>query len=124
MLDSTGRWILGHLEYRVCALLALGVVALFVAWRKHGSGSWPSILELCQVAFGFLSILGGVLVGVVFLLTRPPAISELSTDKLVLIGVITPMATLYLGCRQISAAFFPTKVLPPDLDQRDQDKGS
>ena len=119
-LDSIGRWLLGHFDYRVCALVALGAVAVFVVWRRQSTGTWPSIPQLFQVAFGSLSILGGGLVGVIFLLTKPPAVGELSADKLGLIGIITVIATFYLGCAQVSAAFSPPKPAPPG-ENRPQD---
>ena len=112
MRNAIGRWLLSELDFQICGLLALALGGVFVVWRKWRSGSVPPITDLFHVALGSLSILGSLLLVAIFLLTSPPAVSELSTDKLVLIGVVTPITVFYLGCKQLGAAFFPK---PPPL---------
>jgi hypothetical protein len=88
MLDSVGRWLLRHFDYRVCGLLTLVLVMAFLGKRKWAQGGWPPILETLLAAASFLFILGGLLVMVVFLFTKPPAIDDLSPTTLSLIGIL------------------------------------
>jgi hypothetical protein len=124
MLDSVGRWLLRHFDYRVCGLLTLVLVMAFLGKRKWAQGGWPPILETLLAAASFLFILGGLLVMVVFLFTKPPAIDDLSPTTLSLIGIFVPIATGYLGWDKLHGAFFPSKPPPPESGEAQSDRNA
>ena len=107
MLDSVGRWFLREVDYRVCGLVVLAVVLFFVFWRRRQYRSWPSVDDCVKLVSSLLGIAGGLLVCAVFLLTKPPAIEELSGLWLAAIGLIVPVVTIFYGAPRLKALFFP-----------------
>ena len=67
-----------------------------------------AVMNAC---FGFMSFFGGLAVGVILLFTKPPAFELLSQESLPIIGLVTLIATTYLGVTQVISNLFPDK--PP-----------
>jgi hypothetical protein len=117
-LDSTGRWILREIDYRYYGLLIAAILVVFTVWRRWSYKSWPSKGDLEKLVIGLLAIIAGLNVGIVFLMTKPPAVDALSGTALVSIGLITLIGSLAYGAPLLWALFFPPQVPPPP----DQDK--
>ncbi len=103
-LDHFGRAFVQLFDYRIAALFTL----IGVAVHRKRTGVIPSMPATLNACVGFLSIFGGVAVGVILLFTNPPAFELLSHESLGLIGVVTLLSTLYLGVTQIRANLFPS----------------
>ena len=106
-LDHFGRAFIQLIDYRIAALLALLLTLIGVAIHRKRAGVMPSMPATMNACVGFLSIFGGLGIGVILLFTSPPAFELLSHESLGLIGVVTLLSTLYLGVTQIRANLFP-----------------
>jgi hypothetical protein len=102
-----GRWFLREVDYRVCGLVVLVIVLFFVFWRRWQYRSWPSKDDCFKVVVSLLGIAGGLPVCAVFLLTKPPAIQDLSGLSLAAIGLLVPIVTLAYGLPRLRVLFFP-----------------
>jgi len=87
-LDSAGRTILHASDYRIVAIIALVACAGFWLLRKKQGASAPDIAEFLRLVASLFSIFGALTIGVVFLLTRPPAIELVSPETLAIVGVV------------------------------------
>ena len=96
-MDSIGRWILRAVDYRVYAIVVLATSIIFVIWRRWHYESWPSRDDYLNLVIGLLGISGGLPVGVVFLMTKPPAVDMLSGSMLAAIGLLVPIVCLAFG---------------------------
>jgi hypothetical protein len=106
-LDHFGRAFIQLFDYRIAALMALFLTLIGVAIHRKRAGVMPSMPATLNACVGFLSIFGGLAIGVILLFTNPPAFDLLSHESLGLIGVVTLLSTLYLGVTQIRANLFP-----------------
>ena len=78
-------------------------------WKRLGRV--PPMAAVMNACFGFMSFFGGLAVGVILLFTKPPAFELLSQESLPIIGLVTLIATTYLGVTQVISNLFPDK--PP-----------
>ena len=126
MLDSVGRWILSQVDYRVAGLLTVFLVICFVICRRWRYKRWPAMAESVTVAVDVLALFTALAVGVVFLLTKPPAVETLSPQVLVMIGVVTLIAVIGQAVPSLVALFRPeveagrrSRGMPPASDAGD-----
>ena len=113
MLDSVGRWILNQVDYRVAGLLTVLAVVCFVICRLWRYKRWPAMAESLTVAVDVLALFTALAVGVVFLLTEPPAVETLSPQVLVMIGVVTLIAVIGQALPSLVALFKPEVAAGP-----------
>ena len=71
LLDSAGRQILIFAEYRNLGVFIVLILAVFVFWRRGKYREWPGIEDCIYIRTNALAVVGGFVVGVVFLLTKP-----------------------------------------------------
>ena len=114
-LNQLGRTLLRYMDYRIGGLIALVICTLLTIGRRIRFGTRPTILEFFNGALGITSIYGGILVAIVFLLTKPPAVEYLSGGDLMLTAIVTLVGTMYLGWSQLKAGFFPPR--PPTTQE-------
>jgi hypothetical protein len=114
LLDSLGRQILNLAEYRIVGILIAAILLLFVVRRRKKFQVWPSVEESVYVCTNVLAVIGSLLVGVAFLLTKPPAVELLSSQALVTIGIFVPIVGFGYALPRLSALFSPpTPPAPP-----------
>ena len=113
MLDSVGRWILNQVDYRIAGLLTVLAVICFVISRRWRYKRWPAMAESLTVAVDVLALFTALAVGVVFLLTKPPAVETLSPQVLVTIGVVTLIAVIGQALPSLVALFRPEVAAGP-----------
>jgi hypothetical protein len=121
-LDSVGRQILSIAEYRSIGVLIAAILVAFVFWRRYKFNDWPGV-ENCFYVFGsVVAVIGGFLVGVVFLLTKPPAIELLSSQALLSIGIFVPVVSFGYGFPRLRTLFSPpaAPTPPPQDPQKDE----
>jgi hypothetical protein len=118
-LDSIGRWILTQIDWSTLGLLTVLIVLVFLFWRHHYFGEWPSRDDCIGVALGLLGIFNAIIVGIVFVMTNPPAIESLSRSTLVIVGLVTSIITIGYALPRLWAQFFPPRPLgrPPEKDR-------
>ena len=58
---------------------------------------------------GLLMIYTGTIIGSAFLLTKPPAVSELGASELATVGLVSLVILVFFGVQQF-ATFFKTKI--------------
>jgi len=104
-LDRFGRELLEFVDYRVVGLLILLVVGVFLLVKRRKSGHFPSIYECLKVGEACGLIFTGLIAACVFLLTRPPAVEQLSHETCLVVGLITLVLTAYFGCKTIIDAY-------------------
>jgi hypothetical protein len=110
-LNGAGKVLLQHMDYRICGLVVLVLCTVLTILRRVRLGMKTTILEFFTGAFALISIYGGMLIAITFLLTKPPAIEYLSGGDIMLSAIVTLVGTMYLGVGQLKAVFFPPK--PP-----------
>lgn len=96
-------------DYRVYAIFVLATSLVFVIWRRWHYESWPSRDDYLNLVIGLLGIAGGLPVGVVFLMTKPPAVDMLSGFMLAAIGLLVPIVCLAFGWPRLRALFLPSE---------------
>lgn len=117
MLDSAGRWILQQSDYRVVALFTLAIVVGFAYYRRHRYGEWPSVIECISVALNLLTLCSALTVGVVFLLTKPPAVDSISPEALAVAALVTVIAVFGHVAPKLKSLFRPeVEELPAATD--------
>ena len=120
-LDSTGRWLLQRFSWSILGLLTVAITLAFLFWRRLKYREWPSKDDCIGVALGLLVIFNAVIVGIVFLMTNPPAIDQLSRVSVITVGLMTPIITIGYALPRLQAYFFPPKPPePPPQDTRSQ----
>jgi MFS superfamily sulfate permease-like transporter len=117
LLDSAGRQILAFAEYRNLGVLVVLVLLVFVFWRRRRFKKWPGVDDCIYVCTNALAIIGGFVVGVVFLLTRPPAIELLSQQALLTIGIFVPIVSLGYAFPRLRALFSPSTLPVPRTEK-------
>jgi len=123
LLDSAGRQILVFAEYRNLGVLIVLTLLVFVFWRRQRFSAWPSVEDCISVCTTCLAIIGGLVVGVVFLLTKPPAIQLLSQHALLTIGILVPIVSFGYAFPRLRALFspparpIPPTEKPPEIEQ-------
>ncbi len=106
-LDLIGREILQKNDYRLVAIVSLLIVLLFALVRRLRFRAWPSVTDCLRVALSLITLWSALLVGVVFLLTRPPAIESLSSTELSIMGLVTVVAVFGLVVPDLKLLIFP-----------------
>ena len=127
MLDSFGRWLLLQTDYRIFALLALAFTLFFLLYRRLRYRSWPSVIECISVVSNVLILFSGLTVGVVFLLTKPPAVESLSPEILSIAGLVSVIALAGFVGPNLVRLFRPEVNRPPKPRQPagdDKDRSS
>ena len=109
LLDAVGKQILQFAEYRVVGVLIGLVLITFVFWRRYKSAAWPAVEDCIYVCTNALAVVGGFLVGVVFLLTRPPAIELLSQQAPIIIGPLCADCEFWICVPKTSCVVFATR---------------
>ncbi len=94
-------------------LIALASVGAFCVWRRLRYHSWPTHLECISLALILPAMIGGLTVPVVFLLTKPPATDMLSTQALVLLGLLVPIVIFGNVYPRLRALLFPPQAPKP-----------
>jgi len=110
-LDSAGRQLLALAEYRNLGIVLVLVLLIFVFSRHRTLNAWPGVEDCVNVCTNTLAIIGGLIVGVVFLLTKPPALELLSQQALLTIGIFVPIVSLGYALPRMRALFSPP--VPP-----------
>jgi hypothetical protein len=114
--DKFARAILERFDYRTSGVAALVVCIALSIVRQIRSRTRPSLAEFLSGVLGILGAFTGVTVAIIFLLTKPPAIEYLSGDGLILAGITTLVASVYLGWTLAVTIFLPPK--PPSFSQK------
>ncbi len=109
VLDSVGRYFLSKLDYRLYGLIALAAVGAFCVWRRLRYRRWPTHVDCVGFVLSLAAMIGGLTVMVVFLLTKPPAIDTLSTQTLVLLGLLVPIVVFGNAYPRLRALLFPVQ---------------
>jgi hypothetical protein len=112
-LDSTGRWLLNSIDYRVWGLIFLVVIIGFTFWRRSRYDSWPSREDYLRLLLSLAAASGGMTVMAVFLLTKPPAIDMLSGAMLDLLGLGIPVLLFGESFPRLRALFLPPQAPKP-----------
>ena len=81
-LTGSGREILRANAYRLVGIAVLAAVLLFCAIRRIRFAEWPLVTDCVRLAYSLLALWSAIIVGAVFLLTKPPAIEYLSPIEL------------------------------------------
>ena len=103
--DSIGRSILPYLDVQLALIFGI-VVVLVLTGLSHLRGGRPNSSDIVRASFAIVTIYTGLLVGTVFLFTRPPAINKISEDTIVIIGFIVLILHLFAGIKEINTALF------------------
>ncbi|MBM3776202.1 MAG: hypothetical protein FJW37_13725 [Acidobacteria bacterium] len=106
-LDRIGRWFLEQIDYQAYGLLMLGGLALLFLCRRLRDGTWPAVEDCLALVVNCLAAATGVMVGIVFLLTRPPAVEVLPNHSILIIGLYVPIVTLGHALPRLRVLFFP-----------------
>jgi ABC-type glycerol-3-phosphate transport system permease component len=114
-LDLIGRQFLSTMDARLCGILILVLMGLFSAYRKLRYRSWPGHQDYIIFVLSLGAMFGAVTVLVVFLLTKPPAIDLLSTQTLVLIGLLVPIIIFGNAYPKLRALLFPPRAPSPPV---------
>ncbi len=112
-LDSMGRWFLGITDYRHYGLFIAAVLICFTIWRRRRYGSWPGHEDYVAVVTSIVAILGATTTGIVFLLTKPPAVELLPSQSLLLIGLFLPIVVYSYALPRLRGLF-----LPPEVEEK------
>ena len=117
-LDAAGRWLLVQVDWSGLGLLTAIIVCAFLFWRRLRFGEWPSRDDCIGVALGLLGVFNAVIVGIVFVMTNPPAIETLSRSTLIIVGLVTSIVTIGYALPRLRAQFFPPRPSqpPPEKD--------
>lgn len=83
----------------LAAILFVVVAAIFIQRNKGPAADYLS------VGLAFLSIYTALLIGSVFLLTKPPAISKLGDGELIIVGFLSFVMLSFPGILQIFTTF-------------------
>ena len=83
-LHSIGLFVL-DIDYRYIGLTAI-ILVIVVLVKKGTKGTTEDYLS---VGLAFLSVYTAIIIGSVFLLTKPPAISKLGEGELILAGFLS-----------------------------------
>ena len=113
-LDGFGRSMLRLADPRALALLALFILCVFLIFRRKRYGSLPSNSECLRVVFGLLTLFSAIIVGVVFVLTDPPAIEVLSPGTLPFYGLVILIAVIGQVIPELLDLFKPEAKEPPE----------
>lgn len=105
-LDQYGHWLLDLFDPRYVGLTIFVLLLLFAVLRKCLLKEWPTTEQLCRGAASLVFIISGLVVFVIFLLTRPPDVKALSSESLAWIGLLTGIFTCGVGLREIRSIFF------------------
>jgi hypothetical protein len=116
-LDSIGRWFLATFDYQLWAVVFVFTFVLFTFWRRWRYKSWPAQDDYVHLLFSLVSCIGGVIIPIVFLATKPPAIDILSTPLLLLIGLGVPILIFGKAIPLLKALFLPPEAPRPPQDQ-------
>jgi len=103
-------------DYRHYGLLIAAAIVLLILWRRLRHGSWPGHEDYIALITSLVGILGGTTIGIVFLLTKPPAIDLLPSQSLLLVGLFTPIVMYSYTFPRIRALLFPPEIAekPPE----------
>ena len=107
VLDAFGRQLLTFAEYRYIGFLAVITLLIFIFWRRAKTQKWPPVEDCIYVCTNTLAAVGGLIVGVVFLLTKPPAVELLSAQALLTIGLFVPIVSLGYALPRLRSLFSP-----------------
>ena len=119
LLDSLGRQILSLAEYRIVGLFIAAILLVFVVRRRRKFHAWPRVEDCVNVCTNVLAGVGGVLVGLAFLLTKPPAVDLLSPQTLLTIGIVVPIVTFGYALPRLRTLFSPpTPPAPPTREPK------
>lgn len=118
LLDAVGKQILQFAEYRIVGVLIGLVVIAFVFCRRWKSAAWSAVEDCIYVCTNGLAVVGGFLVGVVFLFTKPPAIELLSQQAPIIIGLFVPIVSFGYAFPRLRALFSPPGPPPPEAVKR------
>jgi hypothetical protein len=113
LLNSTARSYLQAVDYRIYSLLIVLTVIGFLFWRRRRYDSWPSAEQCINLVIDLLAIIGAFTIGLVFLLTKPPAIELLPAESLALIGLIVPIIVIGYALSKLRGLFFPPQAPKP-----------
>jgi uncharacterized membrane protein len=116
-LDSAGRGLLLRFSWSTLGVVTVVITLAFFFWRRLKYREWPSKDDCVGVALSLLAIFNAVIVGIVFLMTNPPAIDQLSRVSVITVGLMTPIITIGYALPRLWAQFFPPK--PPEPPPQD-----
>jgi hypothetical protein len=98
-LNAAGHFLLRHVDYGVVVLailITLGAVSTLSRWRR---GRWPTLEELVHAVEACALLWTGAVVAVIFGMTDPPAVEELSHETRAAIAIIVPVLAGHVGMR-------------------------
>ena len=102
-------------DYRGVALTALAVGLCLTIAKRVRLGRWPDLSDFAAGFISLLSIYSAIVIGAVFLLTRPPAINKLGDLELGSVGLVSFVCLFFLGVREAYGRFI-RKAGPPPAD--------
>jgi hypothetical protein len=100
-------------DYRGVALSALGLGMCLTTAKRLRSGRWPDLSDFAAGFISLLSIYSAIVIGAVFLLTRPPAIQKLGDLELGSVGLVSFVCLFFLGVREAYGRFIRKAGPPP-----------
>lgn len=124
-LDSFGRTVLQAADYRWIAIAILASVVAFTMYRRLRYRSWPTIGDCLQVVYSLLALCSALIVFVVFVLTKPPAINALSGTELSMVGLLTIIAVFGRVFPDLKELINPSEFrgnVPTTLQKDSQDR--
>lgn len=93
-------------DYRHIAITTLIIAVILAVTKFWRFKKLPSPIEGAAGILSILSIYSAIVVGSVFLLTKPPAIDRLEGIELAGIGLISFVIMLFLGIYQTYVSFW------------------
>lgn len=103
-LDALGRWLLSAYDWRHVGVLAIVVAILCGLIRKKRREDWGGPGPLLNAALGVFMISSGLTTAAVFLLTKPVAVEEITSETAAMAGIATLFSTVALGWRAVKEA--------------------
>ena len=92
-------------DYRYIGLTTLLIALILVGVKYARVRKFPSFTDTAAGILSLISIYSSVVVGSIFLLTKPPAIERLEGIELAVVGLISFVFLFFLGAYQAYVSF-------------------
>lgn len=107
VLDAVGRSFL-TVDYRWYGMAIVLVIALYFYRSRAGERDESAVItDILALVAALLTLVGGLDLLAVFVLTRPPAIELIDPNQLMGIGIVSGIIMLYQAWRQLAKLFAP-----------------
>jgi len=107
-MNEFAETVVEFIDYRIIGVSGIVTALIFLAVKIYRTGKRVKfeIGEVVRSGISIFMIFSGVQIFFVFLISKPPIFEKLASEDILLIGVVSSIVCVFIGCTELYTMLF------------------